>query len=115
MIIKKPYPSFNECLFYNEEDSNLNNTDCTSHNIDNEYLLCSCTHLTDFTISDLNPVLLFKDIKQLLKQSRIITSFDAFSYLTNMEKRNCSLYNRSNFVYIYYNGVTYIETRFESV
>ena len=82
MIIKKPYSHFNECLFYSEEDNHLSSTGCIAENFNSDYLLCSCTHLTDFTISDLNPLLLFNDIKKVLTQARIITSFDVFRNLT---------------------------------
>ena len=82
MIIKKPYSHFNECLFYSEDNNHLNSTGCIAENFNSDYLLCSCTHLTDFTISDLNPLLLFNDIKKVLTQARIITSFDAFRNLT---------------------------------
>ena len=44
--------------------------------------MCSCTHLTSFTLSDLNPQKLFKDIINLFKQGRFINSFAPFKYLT---------------------------------
>ncbi len=30
MVIKKPYPSFNECIFFDSDKQHWNNTGCTS-------------------------------------------------------------------------------------
>ena len=81
LVIKKPYVSFNECLFYDEEYKVLNNSNCKSINITENYTLCKCTHLTDFSISSLNPMKLLKDLSLLFRQIRIINSFEAFEYL----------------------------------
>ena len=83
LVIKKPYVSFNECLFYDEEYKVLNNSNCKSINITDNYTLCKCTHLTDFSISSLNPMKLIKDLSLLFRQIRIINSFEAFEYLNS--------------------------------
>ena len=81
LILKKPYPSFNECIFYDETEEEFNNTDCNSTEISVEYIKCSCYHLTDFSLSKYNPVELAKDIIRLFQQARFINSFKQFKYL----------------------------------
>ena len=81
IILAKKENKFNECLYYDGTEDRLNNTNCSSFPIDNDYLLCECNHLTVFTISDLNPKKLFSDIIRLLKQARLITSFKPFKFL----------------------------------
>lgn len=80
LIIKKPYNSFNECIFYDESTKKVNSSDCTSKDL-GDYVVCSCTHLTDFSLSKYNPVSIFKDVINLFSQIRIINSFEPFKYL----------------------------------
>ena len=78
-IIKKPYASFNECIFFDENTYNWNNTNCLS--IDRkEYLACSCDHLTDFSMS-LYPLSLVYESFKLLTNVKIMDSFEPFKYL----------------------------------
>ena len=78
-IIKKPYASFNECIFFDENTYNWNNTNCIS--IDRkEYLACSCDHLTDFSMS-LYPLSLVYESFKLLTNVKIMDSFEPFKYL----------------------------------
>ena len=67
IILQKPFASFNECIFYDESSQSLNNSNCLSTQISKNYILCQCDHLTDFSISSLNPLNLLKDLSLLLK------------------------------------------------
>ena len=81
IILKKPFPSFNECVFYDEKSENLSNSNCNSTEINEDYIMCSCYHLTDFSLSKYNPVLLIKDMIRLFQQARFINSFEQFKYI----------------------------------
>ena len=80
IFIQKPFTSFNECVFYDENSNKINSTECNSKVID-DYVLCSCTHLTDFTLSRYNPINIVKDVVNLFKQVRIINSFEPFKHI----------------------------------
>ena len=80
IFIQKPFTSFNECVFYDENSNKINSTECNSKVID-DYVLCSCTHLTDFTLSRYNPINIVKDLVNLFKQVRIINSFEPFKHI----------------------------------
>ena len=67
LILKKNHISNNECVFYNKTLNNLDNRGCKSEIINNTLIVCSCDHLTDFSISQYNPVKIFKDILMLQK------------------------------------------------
>ena len=81
LILKKSNASFNECVFYDEKEESLKNSNCNSTELNEEYIMCSCYHLTDFSLSKYNPVALVKDIVKLFQQARIINSFVQFKYI----------------------------------
>ena len=82
-IIYRSESSFNECLYYNESENNLNNTDCTSEELNSFYMICSCKHLTDFSLSTFNPNPNIEIIPtNVPTQRRLLNSFDPFDNLT---------------------------------
>ncbi|MCQ2816640.1 MAG: hypothetical protein MJ252_05155 [archaeon] len=83
MVIKKPYQSFNECIFFDDSLDHWNNTGCTSYSskLYEDYLVCSCNHLTDFSLSTFSIDLAY-DIYNLLKDVRVMDSFAPFKDLS---------------------------------
>ena len=99
IIQKKPYPSFNECIFYDDTEEEFNNTECNSTELNAKYIMCSCYHLTDFSLSKYNPIELAKDIIKLFQQARFINSFKQFMFLN--ASNATVLYVISSIVVIY--------------
>ena len=82
-IIYRSESSFNECLYYNESENNLNSTDCTSEELNSFYVICSCNHLTDFSLSTFNPNPTIEIIPtNVPSQRRLVNSFEPFDNLT---------------------------------
>ena len=72
-----------QCVFFDERIKKLNNEGCTSEVL-NDYIICTCNHLTDFSIADFNPgTFLYPDIDQtgVFVDRRIINDFEPFSIL----------------------------------
>ena len=75
-IIYRSESSFNECLYYNESENNLNSTDCTSEELNSFYVICSCNHLSDFSLSTFNPNPTIEIIPtNVPSQRRLVNSF----------------------------------------
>lgn len=81
IITKRRDAKMKECIFFDEELNNINSEQCTSEVYDN-YIICSCNHLTDFSFASFNPVNIIKDLSKLFNDVRIIDSFDKFKLLT---------------------------------
>lgn len=81
MVTKKIFEDTVNCIYYNETAEEFEGNNCTSV-IKGDYVICECNHLTDFSLSKYNPLLLLKDIARLLTQARIINSFAQFKLLT---------------------------------
>lgn len=99
MIIKKFDVNFNSCIFYDEYRDSLNSSDCYSEILDQDFIICTCNHLTDFSLSKYDPIKLVKDMLKLFTQARFITSFDAFSILN--VKNALVLYVISGILFVY--------------
>lgn len=105
IIIKKPHESFNNCLFIDpEKNYNWNDKGCKAQNL-GKYLLCSCNHLTEFSISNYNPVNLLKDIGNVLKEAWIINNFEDFKDLNFQSAK--SIYIFSGIIIIYFFGLIF--------
>ena len=81
IINEKKDNNLNQCVFFDTSINKLNSENCTSTEY-NEYIICSCNHLTDFSLASFNPVNIFNDLKRLFNNIRIIDSFDKFKLLT---------------------------------
>ena len=81
IVTKKIYEDTVNCIYYNETAKQFEGNNCTSV-IKGDYVICECNHLTDFSLSKYNPLLLLKDIARLFTQARIINSFAQFKLLT---------------------------------
>lgn len=83
-IYKRELQTFNECLFIDVKTNKLNNTNCTSEELNENYIICQCNHLTEFSISNFNPnpsnQPLFPNETENI-QPRFINSFAAFENL----------------------------------
>jgi len=66
-----------KCIFFDEEITNWNTTGCETQEI-GEYIICSCIHLTDFSLGKYNPISLFKDILSIVADAWIINDFKVF-------------------------------------
>jgi len=69
--------SLKKCVFFDDELINWNTTGCKTQEI-GEYIVCSCNHLTDFSLGKYDPIKLFNDIFNLVKDSLIIDDFKVF-------------------------------------
>ena len=81
IINEKKDNNLNQCVFFDTSMNKLNSENCTSTEY-NGYIICSCNHLTDFSLASFNPVNIFNDLKRLFNNIRIIDSFDKFKLLT---------------------------------
>jgi len=81
IIFKRPDKSYNVCLYFDEHNNTWNDKNCSSIELSDDYILCNCTHLTDFTISKFNPIYIFEDIKNILAETNWMTGFEEFKYL----------------------------------
>lgn len=83
-IFRRELQTFNECLFIDEKTNKLNNTNCKSEELNENYIICQCNHLTEFSISNFNPYPsnqpLFPNETDSI-QPRFINSFGAFKKL----------------------------------
>ena len=53
IAFKRENPNFKYCIFYNNTSNKLSSNGCISRLI-GDYIICSCNHLTDFSISSIN-------------------------------------------------------------
>ena len=81
IISKIKNKRMNQCIFFDEALNNINSEQCSSEVFD-DYIICSCNHLTDFSFASFNPVNIIKDISKLFNDVRIINSFEQFKLLT---------------------------------
>ena len=82
-IVLSKQNSNHQCVFFDERIKKLNNEGCTSEVL-NDYIICTCNHLTDFSIADFNPgTFLYPDVDQtgVFVDRRIINNFEPFSIL----------------------------------
>lgn len=66
-----------KCVFFDEEITNWNTTGCETQEI-GEYIICSCNHLTDFSLGKYNPFSLFKDVFSVIEDALIVDDFKVF-------------------------------------
>ena len=78
--IHKPQKDFSNCVFLNTNVQRWDNKGCIAEDL-GDVLLCSCNHLTDFSLAKYNPVAIFKDVIFLIMDMWIINEFDSFKYL----------------------------------
>ena len=81
IITKRINTNMNHCVFFDEEIDNLNSEQCRSE-VYEDYIICSCNHLTDFSFASFNPINIIKDLSKLFNDVRIMDSFDKFKLLT---------------------------------
>ena len=100
-IIMHKGKKHHQCVFYDENLQKLNNEGCLNNNL-NDYVICSCTHLTDFSIANFKPTnFLYPDQAELGEfiDRRFIYTFEPFSILN--AKNAISIYIYS-FIFISY-------------
>jgi hypothetical protein len=95
---KRTDKEYKFCLFLNETNISNYRWDNSSCNttVYEDYILCECSHLTDFTISKFNPV---ADILHILADIRIINSWEEFKSLNS--KNAWVLYFMSSLMIVY--------------
>lgn len=81
IVTKMDNAQYTDCVYYDKEIGNINSENCNGE-IFEEYMICYCNHLTDFSLSSFNPYNIIKDINTLFHNVRIINSFEIFSLLT---------------------------------
>ncbi len=81
LLIKKPDPSYRHCVFFSQQNKTWDNQQCTYVDL-NEYVMCVCNHLTDFTLAKYNPVDIVKGVIKLFNDVRIMDGFELFRRLT---------------------------------
>lgn len=91
---------FKKCVFFDEELTNWNMNGCVTQEI-GEYIVCSCNHLTDFSLSKYNPVSLVKDIFKVINDAMIINDFTIFTKLNFKNSKMLYVFLILIFVYIY--------------
>lgn len=91
IFIKKPNKNFKNCLFVDTNDYKWNNKGCETTDL-GTVLLCSCNHLTDFSIAKYDPVLLINDMLNVLEDIWLISDFEAFKILN---------YKNATIIYIF--------------
>ncbi len=83
IIFKKTETFFNNCMFFNIANNTWDSDQCETVDLGlTDYLMCSCRHLTDFTLSNYNPMTIAKDIMAIIHNAQVINGFDVFKYLT---------------------------------
>ena len=70
------------CIFYDEISKNISDNNCRTTVINEDYVLCSCNHLTDFSLGEISPMQHVKEVYSIFKDFRFINSFEEFKYLT---------------------------------
>ena len=78
IAFKRENSNFKYCIFYNNTSNKFSSNGCISQLI-GDYIICSCNHLTDFSISSFNLNTEFDSIKEDINnnnywKSRIISS-----------------------------------------
>jgi len=86
ILIKKTKPDLKYCVFMDITNSTnmiWNSKNCTSQEF-NGYILCTCNHLTDFALSNYNPLEISKDIAAIFNDAFIFkfnfTIFEQINY-----------------------------------
>ena len=100
ILIKKTKPDLKYCVFMDITNSTnmiWNSKNCTSQEF-NGYILCTCNHLTDFSIANYNPVEIAKDIAAIFEDAYIFKfNFTIFEHI-----------NYNNAVPVYFFGVALV-------
>ncbi len=78
IAFKRENSNFKYCIFYNNTSNKFSSNGCKSQLI-GDYIICSCNHLTDFSISSMNLNTEFESLnedinKNIFWKSRIISS-----------------------------------------
>lgn len=81
ILIKKSNDNFTFCVYFDPMGNSWNNTGCVGTDL-GTHMKCTCNHLTDFTLSKINPVAIFEDVVVIFEDIRFVNSFDAFKYIT---------------------------------
>lgn len=71
---------FNNCTFLNDQSLKWDVEGCSTKSTE-KYIVCSCIHLTDFSLAAYNPVKIFEDVIFLIMDMWIINEFKSFEYL----------------------------------
>lgn len=104
IFIKKPHNSFNNCLFIDPTSYKWNDKGCKSLDL-GDTLMCSCNHLTDFSIAKYNPVKIIEDIMNVFADAWIINDFNTFKNLNF--KNATSLYIFFGILFLYLFGLLF--------
>lgn len=91
IFIKKPFKEFDNCIFFDSLKSFWGVEGCKSVDL-GDIMLCSCTHLTDFSLSKYNPTILLRDMANLITDAWIINELKIFKNLK---------FNNAQVIYIF--------------
>jgi hypothetical protein len=81
LLFNRTSPSFNFCLYYDTVNQTWSDKNCKVVELSESQILCQCTHLTDFTISNFNPAAIIDDIIHILNDTNWMTDLEEFKYL----------------------------------
>lgn len=100
IFIKKPYKEFNNCVFFDPHSNFWGVEGCKSIDLGHT-MLCSCTHLTDFSLSKYNPTLILRDMFNIVSDAWIINDFKTFENLKFENAQVIFIYISITCVYIF--------------
>lgn len=100
IFIKKPYKEFNNCIFFDPNQSFWGVTGCNSIDL-GDTVMCSCHHLTDFSLSNYNPQLILRDMVYLISDAWIINDFETFKNLSLNNAQVIFIYLIITIIYIF--------------
>jgi len=100
IFIKKPFKGFNNCIFFNQKSNFWGVEGCKSVDF-GDTMLCSCTHLTDFSLSKYNPTLILNDIANLITDAWIINDFKTFKKLKFDNSQVIFIYMSISVIYVF--------------
>ena len=102
IVLPKSHYNVNRCSFINKTTGKLDNKGCVSEELV-KYVICKCSHLTDFTLASFDISKLIGDNESIFVDKRFIDSFEIFIHL-----------NKSN-AYMFYFYIVFLSFYFGSL